>query len=325
MINIPTIDSKICYVNQTWKDLIDVFCTNPSTIDISMIGEGPCLRTIGLYDILDTLCDKFSFPKNRVSIITANMLEHHDEYKIIKEHQNYELLAVQKISEAAHPKRFDIGFKHFGHFIGHANKYRLQIASFLWNRYRNQTVQTFHCKMIEDYHREFLGIEDLMHAGVHPDELRGALELIINAPLTIDEITSYPILPPSNLNIKKVYPDFFVEIVNLTYFTGDIFYPDEKIWRPIAMRTPFIVQGPKDTLLNLRKLGFKTFDRWWDEGYSEDVEDCQISGIKQLIIALSKYHIDQLACIYLEMHQILEHNYHHLMNLNKESFQRIWG
>ena len=34
--------------------------------------------------------------------------------------------------------------------------------------------------------------------------------------------------------------------------------------------TPFIVQGSQWFLHRLRDMGFQTFDRWWDEGYSED-------------------------------------------------------
>jgi hypothetical protein len=325
MIKIPTIDSKICHANQTWKDLIDVFCSNPSTIEISMNGEGPCLTTVGLYEILDILCDKFSYPKHCINIITANMLEFHNEYQIVKQHQAYELLAVQDMPVMSYSKQFNTEFKHFGSFIGHANKHRLQIASFLWNNFKDQTLQTFHCKITDDYHREFLGIEDLLHSGVGPAEIRSALDLIIAAPLVIDDVMSSPILFPSSLNIAKVYTNFFVEVVNLTYFTGNTFYVDEKIWRPIAMRTPFIVQGPKDTIRNLRKLGFKTFDQWWDEGYSEDIELCQNQGIKDVIKTLSLKTTHQLYKMYLEMQPILEHNNTCLKNLKQKDFQRIFG
>jgi len=320
VIKIPTIDSKICHPNRVWKDLLDEFYACPPTIEISMIGEGPCLSSIGLYGILDIFCERFSYAKRRVKIITANMLEHHNEYLIVREHQKYELQAVKAMPEIRHDKIFDQEFKHFGHFIGHANKYRLQTASFLWNNFAHKTLQTFHCKMTDDYHREFLGIEDLMCSGAPFEEIRGAMDLIMAAPLTLDEINSYPILVPSNLNIVKAYPNFFVEVVNLTYFSGNVFYVDEKIWRPIAMRTPFIVQGPKDTIKNLRRLGFKTFDRWWDEGYSEDVEDCQMSGIKDVITTLSALDLDQIHGMYDDMRSTLEHNYENLMNLKDEDF-----
>lgn len=320
MIEIPTIDSKICHPDRVWKDLLDEFLAGPPAIELSMIGEGPCLTTIGLYDILDIFCERFSYPKKNVKIVTANMLEHHNGYSIVREHQKYELQAVKAMPKISHAKIFDQDFKYFGNFIGHANKYRLQTASLLWNNFRHKTLQTFHCKMTEDYHREFLGIEDLMHSGASLEEIRGALDLIVAAPLTLDEITSYPILIPANLNILKVYPNFFVEVVNLTYFSGNVFYVDEKVWRPIAMRTPFIVQGPKDTIKNLRRLGFKTFDRWWDEGYSEDVEDCQMSGIEEVITALSALDLDQVRKMYDDMQTTLEHNYEHLMNLKDNDF-----
>ena len=323
MIPIATNDSKICYVRKTWTDLLSAFISHPQFINISMIGEGPCLKTVGLYDILDVLCEKFSYSKQRVTIHTANTLECHSEYRIVKQYNQYELEEVKKIDGVEYQKIFDGSFKHFGHFIGHSNQYRLQMASYLWNYFRDQTLQTFHCKMTDNYHREFLGIEELMFLGLPHDELRDAFELILNAPLTIDPINQYPILSPANLNITKVYPNFFVEIVNLTYFSGDIFYVDEKIWRPIMMRTPFIVQGPANTIKNLRKLGFRTFDQWWDEGYSEDLELAQTTGIKQNIAALSKLGVVQIQKILIEMQPVLDHNYRTLMSLTSKDFAVI--
>jgi hypothetical protein len=249
------------------------------------------------------------------------MLESHDDYQIIPEHQSYELKAIKQLKNICYQKNLNSEFKHFGNFIGHANKYRLQTASFLWNHFRDKTLQTFHCKMTEDYHREFLGIEDLMYSGSPPTELQDALNLIIHAPLMIDQINDYPILIPANLNITKAYPSFFVEIVNLTFFSGDVFYIDEKVWRPIIMRTPFIIQGPRNTLKNLKKLGFKTFDRWWDEGYSEDVEDCQMVGIKENISTLSTMELSEISKMYADMQPVLEHNYQRLMELTPKDFE----
>jgi hypothetical protein len=120
------------------------------------------------------------------------------------------------------------------------------------------------------------------------------------------------------LNIVKLYPKFFVEIVSLTYWSGNTFYIDEKLWRPILMRTPFIVQGPQDFLRRFRALGFRTFDRWWDEGYSEDPADCQPEAIVQLLNQLSQLTLNDIRVILAEMQDTLEHNYNLMMRLTKK-------
>ena len=32
---------------------------------------------------------------------------------------------------------------------------------------------------------------------------------------------------------------------------------------------PFVINGDKGTLKYLHSIGFKTFDKWWDESYDE--------------------------------------------------------
>jgi hypothetical protein len=148
-------------------------------------------------------------------------------------------------------------------------------------------------------------------------EVQSAVGLLNAAPLTIDSIDQYPILNPTTLNITKVYPEFFVEIVNLTYWSGDTFYIDEKIWRPMLMRTPFVVHGPRNFLPRLRALGFRTFDSWWDEGYSEDPPDYQLKEIVRLMQQLAEKSVTELDSMYADMQSVLEHNYQLLKRIQK--------
>ena len=122
------------------------------------------------------------------------------------------------------------------------------------------------------------------------------------------------------MNIAKVYHKFFVEIVAETYSTGKTFYPTEKIWRPILLKTPFIVQGPQNYLENLKKLGFKTFDRWWNENYSLNTYDYQLVEISKVLKEISKWSCEDMRRVYSEMEDTLEHNYNVMMNLKNEDF-----
>jgi hypothetical protein len=322
MINVPTIDSKICYPEQFILEITQNI-VNKQPLILNMIGEGPCLTAIGLYKILDDICNVFSYPKKSISIITANLLESHSEYNILRKHQMYELVATQSHSAIIpnSAKIFNKDFKHFGHFIGHGNQHRLHLASYLYSNHQNKTLQTYHCSATDAYHRVHLGIEDMMFSGKTKEELDQALNLITNSPIVVDSINSYPILVPANLNITKVYPNFFVEMVNLTYFTGSIFYVDEKVWRPMLMKTPFMIQGPSDTINNLQKLGFKTFGNWWDEGYSQDHAGCHVPAMIENIKQLSLLSIEELENLYNDMLPVLEHNYNRLLALKESDFK----
>jgi hypothetical protein len=279
---------------------------------------------VGLYRLLDRICDQFNFDRRRISIITPNLLEAHTEYQI---HKNFnfwelELSIVNSEKFTATDKLFDAEFRHFGNFVGHSNKYRLQTSSQLHRRYADKTLQSYHCTVTDPYHREYIGLEDLMFMGA-PD-IDVAYHYIKQAPIALDEINNFPILQPANINILKFYPKFFVEIVNLTFFSGNTFYVDEKIWRPMLALTPFMVQGPADLIKNLRRIGFKTFHQWWDEGYSEDPDDCQVACMLDNTDRISQLSIWELQAMYNDMLPTLEHNRNLLLSLTKEQVESMF-
>ena len=88
--------------------------------------------------------------------------------------------------------------------------------------------------------------------------------------------------------------------------------------RAIAHRRPFIVQGPQWYLHNLKLLGFKTFDQWWDEGYDEDPWDFKYQALKQNIDYIAKQNTTTIAQWNKEMLNVLDHNYNTLNELTAE-------
>jgi hypothetical protein len=323
LIVIPNNDSTIIGRDEVIIKLTTAMIHQELKINISLNGEGPCVNSLGLYNLLDTLCDRFNYNKNQIYIETANLLEQHPEYVIIKTPQLMYLNRTKKL-EVDTSKHFDSNFKTFGHFIGHSNLPRLQLASFLHANYSEKTLQSYHCCVTEPYHREHIGLEDLLFNGATSEEFSWAKKLIEDSPLVLDQIDSYPILMPDTLNITKVYPNFFIELASITYFSGTTFYIDEKIWRPMLMKTPFMVQGSADFIPNLKRLGFKTFDHWWDEGYSQDPVNCQVLGIIDNVKQLSTLTVDQLKDMYEEMLPTLEHNYNRFMTLTKNDFMQAF-
>lgn len=322
-----TLDNKIVNESDVIIDLISLMTQSPTEIQISTKYEGPCLRTLNFYNLLDKLCERFHYEKHKIKIITSNMLEHHSEYSIINDHNFWELEAVQTTfrDNGSPEKNFTNSFKHFGHFIGHGNKYRLKLASYLWNNHKDCVLQTYHYAPNIDYHREFIGLEDLLHNEPDISSNIQQLEFLYSTPIKLDDVKKYPILTYDNLNICNQYTNFFVEIVNNTVFSGNVFYIDEKVYRPMALETPFMIQGPQDFLHNLQKLGFQTFSKYWDEGYSEDPADSQPDGIIENIKIISKLSTRELELMYKDMKPILSHNRERLFNITKQEIEEVFN
>lgn len=324
MIRVPNSDSQIWKKEQIIFDLIKTIRTHPTAINISISPEGPCARSLGLYSLLDSICEIYNYPKKNVVIDTCNLIEHSNEYSIKITPQLWYLKTSQQHSRnVIKEKTFNTQFRHFGNFIGHGNRERLYIASHLKQYFKDKTYQTYHCNLGNEYHDPFLGVEQMMKYNHSWEDIDSAISLIKQSPLTIDTIRQYPILSPETLNITKIYPDFFVEIVCLTYFTGDTFYLDEKIWRPILAKTPFIVQGPQWFIRRFRELGFKTFQQFWDEGYSDDSSDYQPTAIIDIIKFLANKTLQDLKSMHLDMKEILDHNYNLMMSLQSLNYQNL--
>jgi hypothetical protein len=200
------------------------------------------------------------------------------------------------------------------------------LASAPYTEYQNDTAMTFHYNRDLEFHRPHCGIDELINQNIELSMLDKINALIQASPITLDSmLEEYPMLSPAHLNIAKVYHNFFCEIVCETYFTGTSFYPTEKIWRPIMLKTPFIVHGPQNYLENLKRLGFKTFDTWWSEGYSEDPHNHQPIEILNIIKDLSCRTTDELAHMYQEMQPVLEHNLATLQSLTAKDFEQIFN
>ena len=328
MVVLPNIDGLIWDVEYRVADMLAEFNLTQQ-LDISLNQEGPCAETLGLYQLLDYVTARFDIPKNKITIHTCNQLEQHSEYQIKKYIPLYIPETNDFYNQNKHsfkPKTFDTAFKTFGLFIGRSNWVRLWFASEIYNQYRDDAVMTFHDNRDLEFHKPHCGVDELINQNVDLAVLDKIDRLLQNSPVTVDNIMEqYPMLSPAHLNIAKVYHNFFCEIVCETYFTGTSFYPTEKIWRPIMLKTPFIVHGPQNYLANLKQLGFQTFDRWWSEGYSEDPHNYQPIEILKIMDDLSKKSIAELNQMYQEMQPVLEHNLTILQSLTAEDFEKIFN
>lgn len=101
---------------------------------------------------------------------------------------------------------------------------------------------------------------------------------------------------------------------------------NEKIFKPIAYKQPFVIIGTPNTLKYLRDYGFKTFDGIIDETYDTIEDDTKRAlAILQEVERLSNMSNDAWDKTLKEMLPILEHNQNRLLDFSQsEKYNKIW-
>lgn len=322
-----------CFINN--KDIV---------LDFHL--EGPCCSRNNLYNILDEFCNATQFKKSRIKIYTGNALEHHNEYEIIfKPEYWYE---IKLINDWSRNNKLDINSKptkHFGIFVGRSSWSRLWMSTILY-RYKEQTLQTFHSGYDQNYvvsqannTNDLLELDELNR--FRCDIISEVAEFLDHCPINqINDLdlvqktkmfipannnNCFPIQHPANLNILKWYNNIFVDIVCETRMVGNIFFATEKTWRCIIAQRPFIIVGPPHFLSNLKKLGFQTFNNFWNEGYDEYPPSHRIREIELVINDLANKTIDELHQMLRNMQPILEHNYKTFKTLDYQTIKKAFN
>lgn len=129
--------------------------------------------------------------------------------------------------------------------------------------------------------------------------------------VNIDQINKPSIKSPDATHQLPAdfYAQCFCSVVTESRFTQDTGTFSEKTINSMKTMRPFIVVAPPRTLEYLKKLGFKTFDDFWDESYDqEENHEKRIEKILSLIDYIDGYSIDELKILYEKMLPILEHN-----------------
>lgn len=332
VIHIPTRDRVIWNKEKIFVEIAKVMSAGiPFTIDL--LKEGPDARDLGLFSVLELFAEKFNFDMKKITLKTCNIVEHHSQIQIksnwSKHLLNRELKKEYNINQS---KNNDL--LHFGRFIGRSNSPRLFLSQYLHHCYPNETISTYHYKYNDDYHKDDVGLERLS-IEFNIKDLTPYAEFLNLCPITLNSIDftfqkdnneldfSSQLHQIEKNSFINLYKKFFVEIVSETYYNGNTFFLTEKTFRPILLKTPFIIQGPQWFLKRLKQLGFKTFDRWWDEGYDEDSPNWSIHEIVKVIDFIAQKSTAELYQMYKEMQPILLHNQKLLFNLTDQDFEKI--
>jgi hypothetical protein len=121
---------------------------------------------------------------------------------------------------------------------------------------------------------------------------------------------------PSNYRMDEAYLRSFCVIVTESFFALPTGIISEKVMNAVKLGRPFIIVGPPRTLEYMHKLGFQTFERYWDEDYdTEKNHETRLLKIFKVIDYINSMDIDQLKVWYSNMEDIIQHNANLLKNL----------
>jgi hypothetical protein len=115
-----------------------------------------------------------------------------------------------------------------------------------------------------------------------------------------------------NYNAHK---NSFVNIVTESMWHLKNIFFSEKIYKPMYACQPFILFGNPHSLKKLKEMGFKTFDKWWDESYDDEVDlTKRFEKIVTIMEEISTWDANKCFEITQEMMETLEHNFNVMLD-----------
>ena len=241
---------------------------------------------------INNLCQKYEFSKEDVIVITANLIQFSNNkftiinYDYFGNHINF--LSVSKL-DSIKVKSFE---KEYEKFIN--NNFVFHFLCFNGIPRENRLLMF----------NELVTNEKLKNKSI--TTLRGVDK---NYYYDVPSWDNQKIGGGARLNIDA-HLKCFLNIVTETLYDNESLFISEKTYKPIYLCQPFIVFGNPFTLNKLHELGYKTFDKWWDESYDSELDlKRRFDKIVKVIEQLSELNVEELAKLKNEMEEILIHNY----------------
>lgn len=305
MVIVKTSHTKIWHPERTVADIIKEYQEHGRVV-INLNAEGPCADSVGLYALLDYLCDQLSIKKNCITIETFNFEEAHSEYNIVRRPQHWFKSIIPEFDLLDFTPNKQVQHNLFGCLynvpswdrlciLAHAHKLTNQSLLHCNGTYVPHSYNTYYLDSLIDY---------------APNELFSVVEYLKTQPTAaLDNTEIKPVTPSDLMRVTGLYNHFFIDIVAETYTHGLSFFVTEKTIRPMLTLTPFIVQGPQGFLSTLKSdYGIQTFDRWWDESYDQAQNYDRVQKIYELMTTLDQLTAEQRIQMYEDMQPVLYHN-----------------
>lgn len=265
-------------------------------IVLTMAPEAVCLRTLGVYKLLD------AFEFSSVEIQTWNPLEQHQKYYINFLGKNFWFDKQHSISDTLHDWDETHTFLCLYHRPTAA---RLALASYVRSY---SSVVHFSANLDIDQIDQF-ELDKLLKW--HVRSVPRAAQLITELPLLqgskngLTAFHGYDYSDP----LTNLYRSILVDIVTESHVSGQTFFPTEKTIRPILLKKPFVMFASANYLDYLHQMGFLTFNEFWSEEYDGYEQGDRLTRIYTVIDSIAKRSKQDLIDMYWDMKFVLDHNY----------------
>jgi len=137
-------------------------------------------------------------------------------------------------------------------------------------------------------------------------------------PLILDttNFDRYPMESSAN-DVQQYYKDSMINIISETNFFTPEIHLNEKTYKPIAFKQPFIMMSAPYSLQHLKDVGFKTFDRWWSEDYDLITNnDDRMLEINSIVEEITNWSDEKKVQFTHEVKDIVEFNCEHLATMS---------
>ena len=311
-VYLTVIDSYVYDFDQNVVDII-YGLQNYDRVILDLKGESPDFKCLGISSTLEKIISTYSVEYGRIILKTGNLIETYtgilvetDNKLVRTDRTGYDKIHMKVAEPNKNIK------KHFGIYVGRGNYPRLALASYLDYFYNDLTDMTYHCDLTSAYSKSHIGLNELLHnlGSRHPIS-KAATNFIHKVPVNNETTYEYPITSSNTVSsdITTRYDNIFVDLVCETMFSGDTFgLWTEKTKRPIMLKTPFLIFGPRGFLKNLQNMGYKTFGNWWDENYDNSEGINRVIDITRIVDNLAKMNLTDITKMYDDMSEVLNYN-----------------
>jgi len=297
-------------------------------IELNVYFEAPCLKSIGVRDIIDSWLEKHNKSPETVYIKNWSNNVESVPYKKIHRARFSHFFRYSQYYQPTDIISSTEESKLFGLFLGRQTIARNSILYHVANNWPDHfLLSLMKSKNSMPWPQPQEGVVNLeiLDEWIAPVDQPTIIEWVstCNIPSIDDRSVQdqYVIVEQSsaecNQSLLKHYHKFKIELVCESYTIGNTFFPTEKTVRPISAGKPMLVYGPKNFLARLKELGFKTYSNQWSERYDQLEGPARWQAIQKIISSLIDLTHFQLTDLLKQTQSIAIYNQQHLVELAK--------
>ena len=328
-------DNYFKFPQQLMADIVDAL-HNSDKVVLDFI-EGVALEELNYKEkkflhILKELCERNNWPLDKIQFVSPNLVQNKSVWPSIKLAQYPDHFLHAQNLQVNTKKQID---KTFGMFVGRSSWERLIIGSHIFKHHKDKTMQTYRNYLDDPGNMLNMDTERLLWnlsvAGrLTKSNLKDIFDFISEMPFTYNNKHD----KETNLqwdsgaldnDLLECYNKIFVDVVCEKTIAGKTFFPTEKTSRPLVTKTPFLIMAAPDFIKNLKKLNFRSYNRWWSEDYDQQQGLERAESIQGIIDDLAKLDKKQLEDMHQQMQPILEYNYKNYMETAPEKIHEVFS